>query len=163
MRHAKAESFSDDDHERVLTDRGVRAAADAGRHLSETGVSPDHVVVSSAVRAQGTWDSVAGELSSGSAPRVSVDESVYNGSPDVVLDALRAVPDGVATVLFVGHNPSAGYVANQLDDGDGDPDAINEMLHGFPAGALVVFEVAVPWSDLADECGRVVDFYVGHG
>lgn len=96
-------------------------------------------------------------------PRVIVDDAVYAGSADVVLDALRGVPPEAETVLFVGHNPSAAYVANLLDDGEGDESAILALLRGFPAGALVVFAVAVPWADLSRESGRVLDFYVGQG
>jgi len=33
------------------------------------------------------------------------------------------------------------------------------MLRGFPAGAMVVFDVTVGWADLGPESGRVVDFY----
>ncbi len=174
MRHGKAESFSASDHERMLTDRGVRSAADAGRHLADTGVLPDHAVVSSAARAVGTWEAVAEALQSD--PKLSVedevatndtqltvDDAVYTGSADVVLEALRGVPPNAGVVLFVGHNPSAAYVANQLDDGDGDPAATTEMLQGFPAGSLAVFEVAVPWSEVDTETGRLVDFYVGQG
>ncbi len=188
MRHAKAEPFASTDHERALTERGIRAARDAGRHLAQTGVLPDHVVVSSAVRAQATWTAAAEGLASwesvassadpedaegpgspgspggpeGSAT-VRIDEAVYSGSADVVLDALRALPADARVAAFIGHNPSAGEVVNQLDDGDGDPDAIHQMLHGFPAGALVVYEVEVPWSELGEQTGRVSDFYVGQG
>ena len=179
MRHAKAEPFASTDHERALTERGIRAARDAGRHLAQTGVLPDHVVVSSAVRAQATWTAAAEGLASwesvassagpedsggpdGSAT-VRIDEAVYSGSADVVLDALRALPADARVAAFIGHNPSAGEIVNQLDDGDGDPEAIHQMLHGFPAGALVVYEVEVPWSELGEQTGRVSDFYVGQG
>jgi len=161
MRHGKAEPFAADDHERRLTDRGLRSAADAGRHLRETGNVPDYAVVSSSVRTQQTWEAVDATLQSGA--RTSVDETVYSGSPEVVLEALRAVPRDSQVVIFVGHNPTAATLANQLDDGNGDPAAISEMLKGFPAGALLVLEVELPWSELDAETGRAVDFYVGKG
>ena len=41
------------------------------------------------------------------------------------------------------------YVAELLDDGDGDGDATTDMLvAGFPPAAVVVFEVTCAWSDL---------------
>jgi len=161
MRHGKAEPFAADDYERVLTDRGLRSAEDAGRHLSETGNVPDFAVVSSSARTQQTWAAV--DAASQSGAQLSVDDTVYSGSPDVVLEALRAVPADSRVVIFVGHNPSAATLANQLDDGNGDPAAISGMLQGFPAGALVILEVELLWSELGTETGRVIDFYVGTG
>lgn len=161
MRHAKAAPFGDTDRERVLTERGRRDAAEAGMHLAHTDAIPDYALVSDAVRAVATWEAVS--HASGSSAEVSIDASVYTGSPDVVLETLRAVPPGVSTLIFVGHNPTAAYLAYLLDDGNGDPAAIQGMLQGYPAAALVVLELAVPWSELAPETCRVVDFHVGSG
>lgn len=161
MRHGKAEPFADSDHERMLTDRGIRSAADAGRHLAEVGHIPHYALVSSSARTRRTWQEVA-EASASDAV-VALDDSVYSGSSDIVFEALRAAPPDAGVVILVGHNPSAASVANELDDGDGDQAAIDEMLHGFPAGALVVFEIGVAWTELGPETGRLVDFYVGRG
>ena len=161
MRHGKAEPFGDTDHDRVLTDRGRRDAAEAGLHLAHTDAVPDYALVSSAVRSVATWEAVA--QGSGSSARVSIDGSVYTGSPDVVLDTLRTVPLDAETVIFVGHNPTAAYVAHLLDDGNGEPAAVQKMLQGYSAAAMAVLEVAVPWSELTPETGRVVDFHVGSG
>lgn len=161
MRHAKAEPFAATDHQRVLTERGQKAAKDAGRHLAATGAVPDHAVVSSAVRAVATWEGVA--EGSGSEAEARFDGSVYTGSPDVVLEALRTVPHEAEVVIFVGHNPTASYLAHLLDDGNGEPAAVREMLQGYPASALAVLEVEVAWRELGPETGHLVDFYVGHG
>lgn len=161
MRHAKAEAFAATDHARVLTERGTRDAAEAGHFLASSSTVPDFAVVSSAVRAVATWEAVAKE--SGSTAEVSVDDAVYTGSPDVALDALRAVPERAQRVIFVGHNPTAAYLAHLLDDGDGEAAAVAGLLEGFPPTALAVFEVTGPWSGLGQESGRLVDFHVGVG
>lgn len=161
MRHAKAEPYAASDHERALTDRGAQSAIDAGRHLAAAGFVPDHVLVSSAARAVATWQAVAQALPPQATVDVTVDEVVYNGSPDVVIDALRGVPAGVRVLMFVGHNPTVGDLAQRFDDGEGDSGAIDALLHGFPAGAVVVYDVGVSWDALDDETGRVADFYVG--
>lgn len=158
MRHAKAEPFAATDHERLLTERGRRCATEAGRHLAETATVPDHAVVSTAARAVATWEAVA--LASQSTAVVQLDAAVYTGSADVVLETLRSVPPDAEVVLFVGHNPSAAYVAHLLDDGNGEAAAVGEMLQGYPAGAMAVLELDVPWRDLAAESGRLVDFHV---
>ena len=59
MRHARAEPFGDEDHLRPLTDRGQRAAAEAGAWLAGQGILPTHAMVSSATRAKDTCESLA--------------------------------------------------------------------------------------------------------
>ena len=161
MRHAKAEPYASSDHARTLTERGVASARDAGAHLRELGLSPDHAVVSSAVRTRQTWDALV-ETAGITECEVSFDDAVFTGSAEVALEVLQNVAEDAETVLFLGHNPTAAFLAHYLDDGEGDPAAVSAMLHGFPPAALTVLEVAVPWSALSSETGRVTDFYVGH-
>jgi phosphohistidine phosphatase len=159
VRHAKAEPFAASDRARELTDRGRREAEAAGSYLREQGIVPDHAVVSSSLRTRGTWDAM--EQALGSAAEVVYDEAVYSGSTDVVLEALRVVPDAAKVVVFVGHQPTVGHVAHLLDDGEGDHEALHSMLHGFPTASMAVFDVEVPWDELGDETGRLVDFRAG--
>jgi phosphohistidine phosphatase len=160
MRHAKAEPFAPSDHARALTDKGLASARDAGAHVRDTGVTPDYAVVSSAVRTRQTWDALV-ETAGITGCEVSFDDAVFTGSAEVALEVLQAVPEDADTVLFLGHNPTAAFLAHYLDDGEGDADAVSEMLHGFPPGAVAILEVTVPWSDLGAETGTVTDFYVG--
>jgi phosphohistidine phosphatase len=159
VRHAKAEPFASTDQARDLTDRGRRDARAAGSYLREVSVVADHAVVSISQRTRATWEEMEKEMASGA--EAVFDESVYAGSTDVVLEALRLVPDAARVVLFVGHQPSIGSLAHLLDDGDGDPGALHSMLHGFPTSSLAVFELEVPWQDLGPETGRLVDFRPG--
>ncbi len=162
VRHAKAEPFAASDHERRLTDRGTAAARDVGDWLRERDLLPDHAVVSSAERTRQTWDALV-ETSGLTDVEVSFDDAVFTGSADVAVEALGALPADARTVMFVGHNPTAAFLCHFLDDGDGDPDAVSELLHGFPPGAVTVLDIGVPWADLGPESGRVVSFYVGRG
>lgn len=159
IRHARAESFAPSDHARALTERGAREAVALGAYLREHDLVPDHAVVSSSVRTVATWAAVAEQTASMVEP--VLDDAVYTGSPDVVLEALRAVPDDTAVLAFVGHNPTVGYVAHLVDDGHGDPDALVGLLQGFPPGSVAVFEVDGPWSELGPESGRLVGFRAG--
>jgi phosphohistidine phosphatase len=158
MRHARAEPFASTDHVRALTDRGHADAAAVGTWLAGVGVVPDHAVVSTAERARETWFDVA--RASGSEADPEFDRGVYQGGVDAVLETLHAAPEDAQTMIFVGHNPTAAYLAHLLDDGEGDHDAISGMLRGFPPSAVVVFDVEVPWADLAAEAGRVTRFHV---
>jgi len=160
MRHAKAEPFAETDHARRLTDRGIAAARDVGAHLRDSRIRPDFVLVSSAERTRDTWAAVS-ELAGAGSAEVRLDDAVFSGSPDVVLEALQAAPADAGTVMFVGHNPTAAYLCHLLDDGEGEPAAVSGLLEGFPPGAVAVMEIGVPWSELGPETGRVVGYYVG--
>jgi phosphohistidine phosphatase len=157
MRHGKAEPFAATDHARALTDRGHADAAAAGTWLAARRLVPDHALVSTAVRARETWHDVA--RTSGAEVEPSFDEGLYQGGVDAALESLQAAPEGARTVLVVGHNPTAAYVAHMLDDGEGDDEAIGGMLRGFPPGAAVVFDLEVAWTELAAEVGRVTGFH----
>jgi phosphohistidine phosphatase len=161
MRHAKAEPYAATDHARSLTERGRSQAAAAGAHLLERGVVPDHVVVSTAARAQETWAQLRQAMRI--AVTAQLDAAVYTGGIEVVLETLRTVPEDVRTLLFIGHNPTAAYLGHLLDDGEGDPTAVGGMLRGFPTAALVEFLVESPWSDLGADAGRVTDFWAPPG
>ncbi|HET6653562.1 MAG TPA: histidine phosphatase family protein [Nocardioides sp.] len=157
MRHGKAEPFAATDHVRALTDRGHADAAAAGTWLAGLRLVPDHAVVSTAVRARETWFDLA--RAAGSDIEPVFDEGLYQGGVDAALESLQSVPEDAGTVILIGHNPAAAYLAHMLDDGEGDDEAISGMLRGFPPGAAVVFDVEVGWSDLATEAGRVTGFH----
>jgi phosphohistidine phosphatase len=161
VRHAKAEPFAATDHARELTERGRRDAEAAGTYLEERALLPDHAVVSPAARTRATWEAMEQVMCSGA--EVVYDDSTYSGSTDVVLDALRYVPEEAEVVVFVGHQPSIGYLAHLLDDGDGDHAALHSMLHGFPTASMAFFEVEVAWEELGPETGRLFDFRAGEG
>jgi phosphohistidine phosphatase len=162
MRHAKAEPYAASDHVRRLTDRGVMSARDVGRQLQEQGLSPDYAAISSSMRTRQTWTAVSEALDV-SACEVNFDDALFTGSADVVVEALQAAPADAETVMFVGHNPTAAYLCHYLDDGDGDPAAVSELLKGFPPSAVAVLDIGVAWADLGAETGRVVGYYVGVG
>jgi phosphohistidine phosphatase len=161
MRHSKAEAHSSADSGRRLADRGHVDAADAGRFLAEAGLVPDHVLVSAATRTQETWAEVLDAV--GGDPLVDVSWDLYGAGPEDVLTALRVVADDAATVLVVGHNPTMAQVAHAVDDETGDDRARQVLEEGFPTSALAVFDVAVPWSDIGPDTGRLTHGYVGRG
>lgn len=159
MRHAEAAQSGTSDAERPLTDSGAVAAQEAGAWLSTRQLAPDLALVSAARRAVQTWRSVCAGL--------GCDESVgdqeralYSAGPDAVLDLVQLVNDDVQTLFIVGHNPTMSVLAMMLDDG-----ATSILLEnaGFPPGALAVFEVEGPWSQLQLQGASAVDFHVARG
>jgi phosphohistidine phosphatase len=161
MRHAKAEQHGPTDFDRPLADRGHRDAAAVGVWLAGEGFEPDHALVSAALRTRETWVAVAAaadwDLDA------EIDRGLYAAGPDTALDLVREVDDDVRGLLMIGHNPTIAVMAQLLDDGDGDPDLAEEMMSGYPTGAVAVFEVDGSWADLEEGGARLVGFHVGRG
>ena len=159
MRHAKAESWGESDHERQLSAQGRADAAAAGRWLAEQGVVPDHALVSSATRTQDTWTA----LSAGAGWEVApiLDDGLYSAGPDTALDLMRETPDTARSLIVIGHNPTVAYLAQMLDDGDGDVAATADMAGGYPTCALTVLRFRGAWADLDLASASVAAFHVG--
>jgi phosphohistidine phosphatase len=159
IRHAKAEQDGPSDFERPLAERGHDDAREGGRWLAGVGVTPDRALVSAALRARETWESLADGAGWDVEPEL--DRSLYSASPETVLDLLRSLPDEVGTVVVVGHNPTTGTLAQLLDDGDGDEAAGQEMTAGFPTCAIAVFTYDGGWADLDFPGASLSAFHVG--
>ena len=135
LRHAKSDWSGDEaDIDRPLAKRGRRQAPDAGRWLATNIDSIDLAVVSPANRARSTWDIVSAELAV--LPPTRIDDRVYAASDDELLAVLRELPDHVATVVLVGHNPGIEDLASRLT-GEWAP---------MPTSALAVITVSGSWS-----------------
>jgi phosphohistidine phosphatase len=106
MRHCKSrwDEPEANDHERGLTGRGKRDARLLGRALAERAAPPDLIVSSTARRARATARRVARAW--GYEEEIRQEETIYEGGPLQCLGVLRGLPDGVASVLLVGHNPT---------------------------------------------------------
>jgi len=157
IRHAKA-ADGPVDADRPLTERGRRHAAAIGSWLTRAELVPDRVVVSPARRAAQTWKRAAAALRAG--PHPVVDERIYDNTVETLLEVLRETPEDERTVAVVGHNPSIGELACVLDDGQGSPEARNEIDAGFRAGGVAVFTVATPFSAIAAGAATLSDYAV---
>ena len=161
VRHAKAEPYADTDAERRLADRGRKDAAAAGAWLKTQEVAPDRALVSGAARTRETWALLA--EAAGWHVEADYDDALYGADEDTVLDLLRAADESTGTIAVVGHNPTVGMLAQLLDDGDGDPEAVDSLMLGYPTSAVTVFDVPVPWSRLGPGCAPLRAFEVGRG
>lgn len=158
VRHAEALADGPSDAERRLSERGHADASAVGAWLAAQGVSPDHALVSAAVRTLQTWEDLADAAGWDLEP--DVDESLYAAGPETALDLLRIVPDDVRTLVVVGHNPTVASLAHLLDDGEGDLDAGNRLALGYPPSATTVLSYDGAWEHLADASASVVAFFV---
>ncbi|GAB2862080.1 SixA phosphatase family protein [Nocardioides pacificus] len=161
MRHAQAESHADSDAARDLTAGGRKDAAQAAAWLTEQGFAPDHALVSAATRTRSTWT----ELVAGTGWTIDpdVDRGLYSAGPETALDLVRLAPATARSLIVVGHNPTIAYLAQLLDDGEGDQQAGAAMAAGYPTAALATFEYDGEWGDLAFGSARLVAFHVGRG
>ena len=162
MRHSKAEPTAPSDQGRALSARGRGDAAEAGRWLREQGIIPDVALVSDALRTQQTWEQVAAGGGWDLSPDFS--PALYAAGADSAFDLIREVDAAATTLLVIGHNPTMAYIAELIDDGEGDADATADLVtRGFPTSALAVFAVADDWVDLGPGAGRLEAFHVGDG
>lgn len=136
LRHAKSawpEGVAD--HERPLGPRGRRDAPEAGRVLAASGLLPDLVLCSTAVRARHTWELASAQWDT--PPPVRLDPELYGADVPELLAAVHGTPPEVATLLLVGHNPGLEELVLALA-GDGLDDTLNEVRVKFPTSAIAV-------------------------
>ena len=138
LRHAKSDWSGDQpDRLRPLAKRGRRQAPEAGRWLDEHVGAIDLAVVSTATRAQQTWQLAAAELAV--EPPVRNEDRVYAASARELLDLVRELPAEAGTAVLVGHNPGLEDLATTLTG----------QSVAMPTSALAVIEVPRNWASLA--------------
>jgi len=161
MRHSKAEQVGPTDFERELAPRGRADGAATGVWLSGQGLVPAVALVSAAARTQQTWAAVAEGAGWDLEP--TFDHGLYAADPDTALDLLRTIDEECRSAIVIGHNPTMAFLAQLLDDGEGDVEAGNAMVTGFPTSAVAVFAFHGSWADLAPAAATVTAFHVGRG
>lgn len=139
LRHGKSDwSGVEPDHLRPLARRGRRQVPEAGRWLADNVGVIDLAVVSPAERTRETWRLAAAELAV--PPPVREDDRVYGGSARSLLGVLQELPEEVATLVLVGHNPGVEDLVASLTG----------RTVSMPTSALAVIDLAGPWSAAAD-------------
>ena len=103
MRHAKSswKNAGQSDHQRPLNKRGRADAPRIGARLTELGWAPERVLSSSATRTRETFALMNEALGE---PEVTFLDSFYLTGAEAVDDELSKLPDGVESVLVLGHN-----------------------------------------------------------
>jgi phosphohistidine phosphatase len=160
IRHAKA-GEAPFDIDRPLTGRGRRDAAAIGDWLKTQQLRPDRAVVSPARRARETWQGAADRLDD--PPEPVIDERIYDNTVDLLYDIVRETPDGVDTLVLVGHNPAFGSLAYELDNGDGERAARDALHSGFPTSAVAVLRLDQPWAATEYGSGALINFAAPRG
>ncbi|MFD9130462.1 SixA phosphatase family protein [Kitasatospora sp. NPDC059571] len=160
LRHAKADWPNQvADHDRPLADRGRHQAPEAGRWLADSGINPDYVLCSTALRTRETWKLAAHELPK--RPRRTVyEDRVYEASPGEIIAVLQETPDEFADLILVGHNPGVLGLTQVLAGDEGDRDALNRLrLTSFPTAAIAVLSFAGPWKTVEPGVAKLDSYH----
>ena len=159
LRHAKS-SWSDPslaDFERPLAPRGVKASARLREHLRRSRVAPDLVLCSRAVRTVETLDRVRDGLPADM--RIEIEDDLYGAGADSLLTRLRRLPDGLGSLMLIGHNPGIEDLALGLV-GDGDASALERMRRKYPTGGLATLSFDGAWSELGPATASLEAFVI---
>jgi phosphohistidine phosphatase len=155
LRHAKS-SWEDSelaDHDRPLAPRGRRAAKLIAKHLRRQGIAPELVLCSSAARTRETLELIAPALGDG--VPVQIEDQLYAASEQALLERVRAVEDGIESLLLIGHNPGVQQLALLLARSG---EEVAALARKYPTAALATLEFNGPWRELGAGSAEPNDF-----
>jgi phosphohistidine phosphatase len=118
VRHSKAENrhSSFTDHNRSLTGEGKTDTIKMGLFLLNTGIIPDLILSSSAVRAHETASTLA-EIFKTDKKHIKSTRNLYYCSAKTILDQIHSLPETINCVLIVSHNPGISDLTRGLSGG----------------------------------------------
>jgi phosphohistidine phosphatase len=164
LRHSKAGQTNKkilDDHERTLTQKGIDVCELVGDYFNINNYNPDHIISSTAIRAQETASIVNEALIKNCPIEHSV--KLYLAEPDNIFSLISNTADHVERLLVVGHNPGLQQFAMTLA-GTGDKKKFREMRSNFPPRALAVYNIDIEsWKEIAPQKGELRDFHIARG
>jgi phosphohistidine phosphatase len=166
LRHAKTEhdAPSGQDQDRRLDDRGRLDAAAVGGWIGRHLPIPEVVLVSTAVRAQQTWEVVQQAMQDATRtvappPQVEFLDELYGAEPAQLLQIIRmAEASDPRQLMVVGHNPGMHELALALAGG-GDAAAKKALEDNLPTTGLAILDFAIEdWNEVAFRRGTLVRF-----
>jgi len=157
LRHAKSswEGLGLDDHERPLAPRGRRALKVLSSYMRSQAIEPSLVLCSTARRTRETLEGVE------PGGQHVIEPELYAVSPGALLERLREIPEGTASVMLIGHNPAVQVLVLRLaaaDDSSPVAGELGEVQRKFPTGALATLEFDCPWDKLGPGKARLTGF-----
>jgi phosphohistidine phosphatase len=143
IRHGKAAPTDayKKDIDRVLMERGVNDGYKVGYKLVEKGVIPDLILTSPAARASHTALILARAMRIGT-DILHVAENLYHCTTDSIMDEILSLPDSIATVFIVAHNPGITDMTYHLTKG-------GTTFLPTTGTAIIDFEIK-KWKDLPE-------------
>lgn len=158
FRHAKAvpSDGAIRDYDRPLDTRGRQDAPKMGAYMARHQLVPDLAIVSPAKRTRETWELAAAAFPV--PPPVIYEDRLYDASPQIILDVIKAAGGDARRLLIIGHNPGIHQLAVLLIAA-GDVDSREQLREGLPTSALVTIEFPFKdWKNLHPQAGRLHRF-----
>ena len=154
MRHAKSawDAPFTHDAERVLSKRGRRDAPRMGEWMADSGLIPDLVLCSSAVRARQTAEAVLERLDLPPST-IRYEPRLYSAAVDVLLGVVADCPPDRRNVLLVGHNPGLEDLCLYLCGSDLPRTPKGKLM---TTAALALIELPEAWSELSEGSGNLL-------
>lgn len=164
LRYAQAGGSEKNDSERPLTAQGMTMPARTAAHLRESGMVPQHILCSPALRTRQTAQLLIDAL--GEKPPLTIVDALYGAEPEQVLEIIRAQEDG-ERLMVIGHNPWVHVLALTLA-APASFSAHAAIKGLYPPAACAVFRFTIlKWADVTRGTGELVDFHypgaVPHG
>ena len=112
LRHAKSswESY-EDDHDRVLSERGRNDASTLGEYLHENNINFENTLCSSSQRTRETI-SIINKVSPYSIDEINYLNSLYHASSNKIKEVVQNYSN--KSLLIVGHNPGISELISDL-------------------------------------------------
>ena len=157
VRHAKSswDNTALPDRDRPLADRGKRDVARMSKRLAERDLKPDLIMSSPAARALATAEVIAMRLGC-KRKNIAVNDRLYVGDADDLLEVIQELGDKLEHVMLVGHNPELTELARHL----------SSEITDLPTCAIAEFTFeAKSWSEIgkAKPVQVALDYPKAHG
>ena len=121
------------------------------QRLQKRVVKPEIILCSPAQRTRQTAERLIGEFE-GTMDIVQFDERIYENTTDTLLDLIQLLPEACASAMVIGHNPSIGWLANQLS---------RYQIETMPSCAVASFKLpSFQWRDVGRTPSRLLEFDV---
>ena len=148
VRHAKSVPYGyDNDFHRDLTDRGINDAEKISTRLKESGIVPDLVIASPALRTMHTARIFCKNLGY-DVESIRQEADFYEGATTRdFIEVFQQLPEEVQTVFVFGHNPGVYYlVSNLMKYFNADMPTCSTVAVDFPVEK---------WTEVAERGGKL--------
>lgn len=137
------------DFERPLNNRGKRDAPFMARLARESGISPDLILSSPALRAYSTARIFAEEMNY-PLEKVETSELIYEASVSDLINVITGIDNSFFSVILAGHNPGLTSLSNTLS---------GKFIDNIPTCGLVELSIDVSdWQDVTPDCTVLENF-----
>ena len=158
LRHAKSSWAEPElpDRNRPLAPRGRRDAKRIAKHFVRLEIQAELVLCSSAVRTRETLERL--RVARGGGSTVLLEDELYGASAEQLLERIRLVPEAIASVMLIGHNPGLQDLALLLVE---DGIELGRLEEKFPTAALATLTIPErAWSQVGPGAALLTAYIV---